>query len=119
MAEPTSIMFEVGVIATIGFIGAALASRARVSVIIGYIIAGILIGPNIHIQAFGLSYDGVLRDSTFIQSVSQLGLVLLLFFVGLEFSIVKLKKTKEAAAILAVTNLAVNMFAGFAIGACL
>ena len=43
--------------------------------------------------------------------------MLLLFFVGLEFSITKLMKTKEAAAILAVTNLAVNMFAGFVIGA--
>src|SRR3990170_7976864 len=88
MAEPASIMFEVGVIATVGFLGAALASRARISVIIGYIIAGMLIGPHIHVDLFGL-----------------------------EFSIAKLKKTKEAAAILAVTNLAVNMFAGFVIGA--
>jgi CPA2 family monovalent cation:H+ antiporter-2 len=117
MADPTSIMFEVGVIATVGFLGAAVATRARVSVIIGYIIAGILIGPNIHLDLAGLSYDGILGDSVFIQSVSQLGLVLLLFFVGLEFSIAKLKKTKEAAAILAVTNLSVNMFAGFVIGA--
>mgnify|MGYP001590631608 CR=1 FL=1 len=110
-------MFEVGVIASVGFIGAALASRARVSVVIGYILAGLLIGPNIHVNLLGISYNGVLTDSDFIQSISRLGLVLLLFFVGLEFSITKLKKTKEAAAILAVTNLAVNMFAGFVIGA--
>jgi len=110
-------MFEVGVIAAVGFLGAAIASRAKVSVIIGYIVAGILIGPNIHLNLFGLSYNGVLTETDFIQSISQLGLVLLLFFVGLEFSITKLKKTKEAAAILAVTNLAVDMFAGFVIGA--
>ena len=110
-------MFEVGVIAAVGFLGAAIATRARVSVIIGYIIAGILIGPNIHLNLFGFSYNGVLTETDFIQSISQLGLVLLLFFVGLEFSITKLKKTKEAAAILAVTNLAVDMFAGFVIGA--
>ncbi len=110
-------MFEVGVIAAVGFLGAAIATRAKVSVIIGYIVAGILIGPNIHLNLFGISYNGVLTESDFIQSISQLGLVLLLFFVGLEFSITKLKKTKEAAAILAVTNLAVDMFAGFVIGA--
>ncbi len=110
-------MFEVGVIAAVGFLGAALATRAKISVIIGYIIAGILIGPNIHLNLFGVSYNGVLTETDFIQSISQLGLVLLLFFVGLEFSITKLKKTKEAAAILAVTNLAVDMFAGFVIGA--
>ena len=117
MIETTSIMFDVGVIASVGFIGAALAARVRIPIIIGYIIAGILIGPNIHLRVFGTSYDGILADSTFLQSISQLGLVLLLFFVGLEFSITKLMKTKEAAAILAVTNLAVNFFAGFVIGA--
>ncbi|MGQ0798197.1 MAG: cation:proton antiporter [Methanobacteriota archaeon] len=117
MADAASIMLEVGVIATAGFLGAMLASRARVSVIIGYIIAGILVGPHIRVDLFGVTYGGILRESAFIQSISQMGLVLLLFFVGLEFSITKLRKTKEAAAILAVTNLAVNMFAGFVIGA--
>jgi len=117
MIDMGPIMFEVGVIAGVGFLGAALASRARVSVVIGYILAGMLIGPHIHVRLFGFSYDGVLTDSDFIQAISRLGLVLLLFFVGLEFSIAKLKKTKEAAAILAVTNLAVNMFAGFVVGA--
>src|SRR6266568_447977 len=96
-------MFDIGVIATVGFLGAAFATRVRLPVVIGYIIAGILIGPNIHLRIFGWSYDGVLQDSAFLQNISQLGLVLLLFFVGLEFSITKLMKTKEAAAILAVT----------------
>lgn len=117
MIDTGSIMFEVGVIACVGFLGAALASRARVSVVIGYILAGMLIGPHIHIRLLGLSYDGILTDTDFIQAISRLGLVLLLFFVGLEFSIAKLKKTKEAAAILAMTNLAVNLFAGFVVGA--
>lgn len=116
MVDANSIMFEVGVIAAVGFLGAALANRARVSVVIGYIVAGMLIGPNIHLNLFGLSYNGVLGETDFLHAFSQLGLVLLLFFVGLEFSVAKLKRTKEAAAILAVTNLAVDMFAGFVIG---
>src|SRR5256712_11586080 len=110
-------MFDVGVIATVGFLGAAVASRVRVPIIIGYIVAGMVIGPNNHARFLGWSYDGVLGDSVFLQSISQLGLVLLLFFVGLELSITKLMKPKEAVAILAVTNLAVGMFAGFVIGA--
>src|SRR5438132_13144738 len=110
-------MFDVGVIASVGFIGAALASRVRIPIIIGYIIAGILIGPNIHLRIFGTSYDGILADSAFLQSISQLVLVLLLFFVGLVFSITKLMKKKEAAAIFAVTKLAVNFIAGIVIGA--
>src|SRR5437879_8070742 len=110
-------MFDVGVIASVGFIGAALAARVRIPILMGYITAGILVGPNTHLRLLGASYDGILADSVFLQSISQLGLVLLLFFVGLEFSVAKLMKTKEAAAILAATNLAVNFFAGFVIGA--
>ena len=108
MVETASIMFEVGVIATVGFLGATLAARVRVSVIIGYIVAGILIGHHIRLDFFGLTYGGVLQESASIQSISQMGLVLLLFFVGLEFSIAKLRKTKETEAILAVTNLVVS-----------
>src|SRR5437879_13522286 len=47
----------------------------------------------------------------------HLGQDLLVFFVGLELSLQKLSLTKEAAAVLSVTNLAVNMFAVFGIGA--
>src|SRR5207245_857687 len=112
MVETTSIMFDVGVIATVGFIGAAFASRARVPIIIGYIIAGMLIGPNIHLHLFGWSYDGILADSVFLQSISQLGLVLLLFFVDLEFSIPKLMRTKGPTPDPAAAYLAVSMFEG-------
>src|SRR3989475_408970 len=78
MVETTSIMFDVGVIATMGFIGAAFASRARVPIIIGYIIAGMLIGPNIHLRLFGWSYDGILADSVFL-----LGMVILESFLAM------------------------------------
>src|SRR5206468_4097121 len=42
--ETTSIMLEVAVIASVGFVGAAIASRVRLPIIIGYIIAGFVIG---------------------------------------------------------------------------
>jgi CPA2 family monovalent cation:H+ antiporter-2 len=45
-----------------------------------------------------------------------MGLVLLLFFVGLEFSVSKLKKTRTAATILAVFNFAMDMFIGILLG---
>jgi CPA2 family monovalent cation:H+ antiporter-2 len=86
-------------------------------VIIGYIVAGILIGPHVRVEIGGLSYQGVITDNAFIQDLSRVGLILLLFFVGLQFSIEKLKRTKQAAVVLALVNLAVNLFAGFVLGA--
>src|SRR5438034_8909902 len=117
MTETTALMFEVGIIMLVAFMGAAIASRFRLSVIIGYIVAGILIGPHVRIAVGGLSYQGVITDNAFIQDLSRVGLILLLFFVGLQFSIERLRRTKQAAVVLAVVNLAVNLFAGFVLGA--
>ncbi len=116
MLAGENVMFQVGVIMLIAFIGAALAKRSRQSVILGYILAGILIGPYMHLELGGLTYTGILQDTNFISSMSQMGLILLLFFVGLEFSFSKLKKTKSPATILAVVNLGINMFAGIMLG---
>jgi len=116
MFETTALMFQIGVIMLIAFMGAAIASRFRLSVIIGYILAGILIGPHIQLAVSGLSYQGIITDSAFIQDLSRIGLILLLFFVGLQFSIEKLKKTKQAAVVLAVVNLGIGMFCGFVLG---
>lgn len=116
MANLGYLVFEMGIIMLIAFIGAGVAIKLKQSVIIGYIVAGILIGPYMSINLFGLHYQGLIRDLEFIDQLAHIGLILLLFFVGLEFSIEKLKKTKEPAIILAVINLAINMFAGFAIG---
>lgn len=116
MTAVSQLMLEVGVVMLIAFLGAAIAARLRLSVIIGYIVAGILIGPNLRVDLFGWSYGGLIRDDTFIQDLSHIGLILLLFFVGLGFSVTKLRKTKEAAIILALMNLGLNMFVGFVIG---
>lgn len=116
MLTGDDVMFQVGVIMLIAFIGAALARRTRQSVMLGYILAGILIGPHMHIELGGFVYDGLLQDTDFIMAMSQLGLILLLFFVGLEFSFSKLKRTKAPATILAVINLGINMFAGIMLG---
>ncbi|MEE9224428.1 MAG: cation:proton antiporter [Thermoplasmata archaeon] len=116
MLDTGYLIFEMGIIMLVAFIGAGLAARLGQSVIIGYILAGIIIGPYMTVNILGLSYSGMIKDIEFIEQLAQIGLILLLFFVGLEFSVEKLKKTKKPAVILAVLNLSINMFAGFALG---
>jgi len=116
MVATQAIMFEVGMIMLVSFIGAALASKAKQSVILGYIVAGVLIGPFIHFNLFGIQYDGLIKDTSFISYLSSLGLTLLMFFVGLEFSVTKLKKTKSSAFILALVNTGLDFFIGLLIG---
>ncbi len=116
MVVGQTMLLEVGAIMLIAFIGAAIAKKARQSVILGYILAGILIGPHMHLVLGPFIYDGLFHDTAFIEFLSEMGLILLMFFVGLEFSVSKLKKTKAPATLLAVLNLGVNMFAGIVLG---
>jgi len=78
MIATDGLMFEVGIIMLVAFIGAAVASKAKQSVILGYILAGMLIGPYISVELFGYTYDGLVKDTEFIQLLSSLGLTLLL-----------------------------------------
>lgn len=77
---------------TIGNVGLAILSATVVAFIahffkqpllIGYIIAGVLIGPNI---GFGL-----VKDIEAIEKISHIGLIFLLFLIGLEIDIKKLR----------------------------
>jgi monovalent cation:H+ antiporter-2, CPA2 family len=65
-----------------------LLRRLRQSVIVGYLLAGILLGPT------GL---GVLRTGEDVQLLSELGVALLLFSIGLEFSFARLREFGRVA----------------------
>lgn len=57
----------------------------KIPLILSYILAGVIIGPHL-----GL---GLIEDSTSIASLSEIGLVLLMFILGLEINIKKLLQT--------------------------
>jgi CPA2 family monovalent cation:H+ antiporter-2 len=116
MIEFGSLMFDIGIIMLIAFIGAVLLSRFGISLIIAYIFIGMFIGPNISFNIGGYQYKGIIQDTTFVNQLAYIGLILLLFFIGLGFSVNKLKRTKGPAVIIAVINLGINMFVGIAIG---
>jgi len=116
MVVAQEVMMEIGLIMLLGFIGAGLATRLKQSVIIGYILVGIFIGPFMSFQFLGLQYNGLIQDTTFIDYMSKIGLMLLMFFVGLEFSFSKLKRTKSPAFVLALVNTGIDMFMGILLG---
>jgi len=113
MVTEAELMFQLGAIMLLAFIAATMAGKLNQSVMIGYIIIGVFIGPKISIEMFGLEYNGLITDTSFIEIMSSIGLVMLMFFVGLEFSFTKLKKTRTPAIILAVIDTSVGLFVGF------
>jgi monovalent cation:H+ antiporter-2, CPA2 family len=104
-------------IVTIGaFLGAVVASKLGQSVILGYLVVGIALGELN--GAFFEPQAGVnLVQSPTVVALSDLGIAFLLFFVGLEFSVRKLRTAGKPSTILAFVDYGVLLFSGFMVGA--
>lgn len=78
-------------------------------VVLGYIIAGFIIGPN-------FEWFPVIHDHTSVETWSEIGMVFMLFGIGLEFSFKKLKKVGGTVGITALTELVTMCVVGFLLG---
>ena len=78
--------------------------RLRQPVVLGYLIAGLLVGPHVPFP--------LVADSETIEGLSELGVILLLFGIGLEFTLKKLLRVGAAAAIVAAVEISVQIILG-------
>ncbi len=82
----------------LAFILGALAQRIRISPLVGYLLAGILIGP---------FTPGYVADQKIADQLAEIGVILLMFGVGLHFSLDDLLKVKAIAIPGAIGQIAV------------
>ena len=113
-------LLELTIIVMAGRLGGALARRCAQSAAVGEIIVGILLGPSL----FGLLAPGVF-DYVFhsapqepLTILSNLGLVLLMFQIGLEFDFSHLRERANRAAVLriSIACLVLPFVCGLALG---
>ena len=78
-------------------------------VVLGYIVAGFIIGP--HTPPFGL-----IHDEETIKTLAELGVIFLMFCLGLEFSLRKLFKVGATAFIAAFMEITLMIWIGYEIG---
>jgi len=83
--------------------------RLKQPVVLGYILAGVIIGP--HTPPFPLIHD---KDT--INTLSELGVILLMFSLGLEFSLRKLKSVGAPAFIAATLEILLLFWVGYEVG---
>lgn len=83
--------------------------RFKQPVVLGYILAGVIIGP--HTPPFPL-----IHDHETIQTLAELGVVFLMFSLGLEFSFRKLLKVGITAFIAATLEILLMFFVGYEVG---
>jgi CPA2 family monovalent cation:H+ antiporter-2 len=97
------------VVALLGVLGLA-ASRFGLSAIPAYLLAGILLGPN-EPEIFTL-----IEPSEVTEFLAEIGLVFLLFFLGLEFSLDRLLRTGRHVGLGGTLDLATNVLLGLVVG---
>jgi K+:H+ antiporter subunit KhtU len=97
---------------TVALLGALglVASRFGLSAIPAYLLAGLLLGPN---EPKELS---LIRPSEVTDFVSEIGIVFLLFFLGLEFSLGRLVRSTRHLGLGGAIDLAVNAGIGLVLG---
>jgi len=81
----------------LAFIFGALANRFRIPPLVGYLIAGVLVGPNT---------PGFVADQSLALELAEIGVILLMFGVGLHFSLKDLLSVRAIAVPGAVVQIA-------------
>jgi monovalent cation:H+ antiporter-2, CPA2 family len=79
-------MTEVVALIVAGAVIAYVCFRFRLVPIVGFLLAGVLIGPNAL---------GFVRDQRLVDATAEIGVILLLFTIGIEFSLEKLAKIQK------------------------
>jgi len=82
--------------------------RLRQPVVFGYLLAGLIVGPGTTIP--------LAADEAVVQTLAELGVILLMFSLGLEFSVRKLIKVAPTAGVIGVGQCSAMIWAGYLIG---
>ncbi|EDM3456677.1 cation:proton antiport protein [Salmonella enterica subsp. enterica serovar Stanley] len=94
----------------LAFILGMIANKLRISPLVGYLLAGVLAGP---------FTPGFVADTKLAPELAELGVILLMFGVGLHFSLKDLMEVKSIAIPGAVAQIAVATLLGMALSAVL
>jgi len=105
----TTFLQDLAVVMIVAALVTVLFHRLKQPVVLGYILAGVIIGP--HTPPFPL-----IHDEQTINTLSELGVILLMFSLGLEFSLRKLKLVGAPAVIAALLEILLLFWAGYEVG---
>jgi len=105
--ESLDIGLDLLIVLVTAIAGGMLARWLRLPIILGYLAGGIAVGP------FGL---GLVHETETISSLAEIGVVLLLFAIGLEFSLKELLRMGKIAVFGGIAQILLTAAVGFGLG---
>ncbi len=109
MSHLPKLIEDLGLILIAGALTTLLFRRIKQPLVLGYIIAGFLVGPYFHITP-------TVADRENIETFAEIGVIILLFSLGLEFSFKKLIRVGGAASITALVEIIFITISGYFLG---
>lgn len=83
------LLVDLGLLFTAALVGAVFAHGLRLPLILGYLLGGVMVGPH--------TPGPVISDPRSFQLFAEIGVVLLMFSIGLEFSLSELLRVRRVA----------------------
>lgn len=108
MHEIKDFLENITLILFVSAITSYLFYKLRQPLVLGYILAGMIIGPYLPIP--------LVADSAIVHTLSEIGVILLMFSLGLEFSIRKFFKVLPVAGLIAIIQSALMIWLGYVAG---
>src|SRR5918999_1374512 len=108
MHDAHEFLTTLAVVLCVAAVTTVVFQRLRQPVVFGYLFAGMIVGPHVPIP--------IVADVETVQTLSETGVILLLFSLGLEFSLRKLIRVGPRAGIVAVVTAAVMIWLGYSLG---
>jgi CPA2 family monovalent cation:H+ antiporter-2 len=99
---------NLAVVLCVAAVATVVFQRLRQPVVFGYLLAGMIIGPHIQIP--------LVADPQTVRALSELGVILLMFSLGLEFSIRKLVQVSQKAGAVALFECSMMISIGYLVG---
>ncbi|MDW5562839.1 MAG: cation:proton antiporter [Methanomassiliicoccus sp.] len=105
-----TVLLQILVLFALAKVGGLICERFGISSVIGEIAAGIIVANTVLFQWLSLDLD-----MSLFEILSELGVIFLLFAVGLETPFSELRKVGRTATLVAVLGVIIPFFAGFAL----
>ena len=99
---------DIALILVAALVGGVVAQRLGLPLILGYIFAGVLVGPNTGGPTVGEIHD--------IELLAEIGVALLLFTIGLHFSLDELAPVRRVALVGTAVQMALTVAFGYGLG---
>ena len=109
MGHLPKLIEDLALILIVAAITTILFRKIKQPLVLGYIIAGFLVGPH-------LSITPTVVDTTNIETLAEIGVIFLLFSLGLEFSFKKLVRVGAAASITGLIGIVFITISGYLVG---